>query len=101
MLQRLPIAFAQVKAGNTYIFCIQKVKETGDWRCIYQNYLDKACFQNVKAYGDFKDLTRRTSSDKIVRDNAFNIAKNSKCDEYQRGLASMLYKFLDKKLPVV
>ena len=49
------------------------------------------------AYGDFKDLTRRTASDKILRDKAFNIAKNPKYDGYQRGLASMLYKCFDKK----
>ena len=48
-------------------------------------------------YGDFKDLKRRTASDKILRDKAFNIAKNPKYDGYQRGLASMVYKFFDKK----
>ena len=47
--------------------------------------------------GDFKDLARRTVSDKILRDKAFNIAKNPKYDGYQRGLASMVYKFFDKK----
>ena len=59
--------------------------------------LDKACFQHDMAYGDFKHLTRRTVSDKILRDKAFNIAKNPKCDGYQRGLTSMVYKFFDKK----
>ena len=49
------------------------------------------------AYGDFKDLKRRTYSDKVLRDKAFNIAKNPKYDEYRRGLASMVYKFFDKK----
>ena len=49
------------------------------------------------AYGDFKDLTRRTASDKIFRDKAFNIAKNRKYDGYQRGLASMVDKCFDKK----
>ena len=49
------------------------------------------------AYGDFKDLKRRTASDKILRDKAFNIAKNPKYDGYQRGIASMVYKFFDKK----
>ena len=49
------------------------------------------------AYGDFKDITRKTASDKVLRDKAFNIAKNPKCDGYQRGLASMVYKFFDKK----
>ena len=45
------------------------------------------------AYGDFKDLARKTASDKLLRDKAFFIAKNPKCVEYQRGLASMVYKF--------
>ena len=49
------------------------------------------------AYEDFKDLKRRTASDKVLRDKAFNIAKNPKYDGYQRGLASMVYKFFDKK----
>ena len=49
------------------------------------------------AYGDFKDLARRTPSDNVLRDNAFNIAKNPKYDGYQRGLTSMVYKFFDKK----
>ena len=54
---------------------IQKIKETGDSRYIYQNELDKALFQYDMAYGDFKDLTRRTAPDKILRDKTFNIAK--------------------------
>ena len=45
---------------------IQKFKETRDSRYTYQNELDKACFQHDMAYGDFKDLTRRTASDKIL-----------------------------------
>ena len=49
------------------------------------------------AYGDFKYLTRRTSSDKIFCDKAFNIAKNSKYYGYQRGLASMVSKCFHKK----
>ena len=49
------------------------------------------------AYEDFKDLERRTASDKVFRGKAFNIAKNPKYDVYQRGLASMVYKFFDKK----
>ena len=49
------------------------------------------------AYGDFKDLKRRTFSDKVLRDKAFNIAKNPQYDEYQRGLAAMVYKFFDKR----
>ena len=80
---------------------IQKFKETGDAQYIYQIKLDKAWFQHAMSYGDFKDLTRITASDKILRDKAFNIAKNPKYDGYQRGLDSMLYRFFDKKLPVV
>ena len=92
--------------GFTYRACgtfaknkerIQKFKETGDTNYIYKNELDKACFQHDMAYGDFKDLKRRTASDKVLRDKAFNIAKNSKYDRYQRGLASMVYKCFDKK----
>ena len=49
------------------------------------------------AYGDFKDLAKRTGSDRVLRDKAFNIAKNPKYDGFQRGLASMVYKFFDKK----
>ena len=52
-------------------------------------------------YGDFKDLTRRTASDKILLDEAFSIAKNPRYDGYQCGLVSMVYKFFDKKLLVV
>ena len=57
---------------------IQKIKETGDSKYIYQNELGKAYFQHVMAYGDFKDLTRRTVTSKALRDKAFNVAKNSR-----------------------
>ena len=50
-------------------------------------------------YGDFKDLARRKALDKVLRDKAFNIAKNAKYDGYQKGLASMVYRFFDKKTP--
>ena len=49
------------------------------------------------AYGDFKDLKIRTFSDKVLRDKAFITAKNPKYDGYQRGLASMVSKFFNKK----
>ena len=92
--------------GFTYSACgpftknkerIQKFKQTGDSRYIYKKELDKACFQHDMAYGDFKDLKRRTATDNVLRDKAFSIAKNPKYDGYQRGLASMVYKFFDKK----
>ena len=51
------------------------------------------------AYGDFKDLMTRTASDKMLGDKTFNITKNRKHNEYQRGLASVAYKFFDKKTP--
>ena len=73
---------------------IQKFKETGDSRYIYQNELDKACFQHDMAFGDFKDLTRRIASNKILRDKAINIVKNIKYHGYQRILASVVYNFL-------
>ena len=76
---------------------MQKFKEKGDMQYVYQKELDKACFQHGMAYGDFKDLTKRTASDKIFRDKAFNIAENSKHDGYQKGLVSMINKFFDKK----
>ena len=68
---------------------IQKFKETRDTNYIYKIELDKACFQHNMAYGDFKDLARTIASDKVLRDKAFNIAKNPKYDGYQRGFASM------------
>ena len=49
------------------------------------------------AYRNFKDLAKRTAADKVLRDNAFNIARDIKCDGYQRRSASMVYKFFDKK----
>ena len=61
-----------------------KIKETGDLQYIYQNKLDKACFQHNMAYGN---LTRRTASDKMLRDKAFNIAESHKYDGCQKGLA--------------
>ena len=59
---------------------IKKFKETGDSRYIYQKKLDKACSQHDMAYGDFKGLARRTVSDKILCDKAFNIVKYPKYD---------------------
>ena len=75
---------------------IQKFKETGDSRYIYQNKLRKTCFKHDIASGDFKDLSRRTACEKTLRDKASNIAKNPKYNGYQHGLASMVYKFFDK-----
>ena len=96
--------------GFTYSACrpltknkerIQKFKETGDSLCIYQNKLDKACFQHDMAYGDFKDLIRIATSDKILCNKVFNIAKNLKYDGYEPRFATMVSKFFDKKLLAV
>ena len=100
--------------GFTYSACgpfaenkerIGKLKEAGDTKYICRNQLDKACFQHDMAYGDFKEellfLTKRTTADKVLRDKAFNIAKDPKYDGYQRRLSSMVLIFLTKRLQVV
>ena len=92
--------------GFTYSACgpftnnkerIEKFMQTGDRNFIYKNELDKACFQHDMAYGKTKDLTKRTQSDKVLKDKAFKTASDPKYDGYQRGLASMVNKFFDKK----
>ena len=76
---------------------VKEFKRTGDTRYIYRNELDKACFQHDSAYADHKDLINRTKSDKVFRNKAYDIASNPEYDGYQRGLASMVYKFFDIK----
>ena len=94
--------------GFTYSACgpftkkkqrIEKFMQTGNINLfIYENELDKACFQHDMTYGKSKDLVKRTQSDKVLKDKAFKIASDPKHDGYQRGLASMVYKFLIKNL---
>ena len=92
--------------GFTYSACgpftknkerIEKYMQTGNTDFIYKKELDKACFQHDMAYGKTKDLIKRTQSDKVLKDKAFKIASKQNYDGYQRGLASMVYKFFDKK----
>ena len=92
--------------GFTYSACgpftknkerIQKFKETRDTSYVSKNELEKACFQHDMAYGDFKNSAKRTASDKVLRDKALNIAKYPKYNGFQRGVASIVYKFFDKK----
>ena len=92
--------------GFTYSACgpftknkerIEKFMKSGNTDFIYKNELDKACFQHDMADGKSKDLVKRTQSDKVLRDKAFKIASDPKYAGYQRGLASMVYKFFDKK----
>ena len=93
------------KPEFTYISCgpftknkkrIEKFKETRATSYIYKNELDKACFQHDMAYGDFKDLARRTASDKVLRDRAFNIVKHPK-----ESLLLWIINFLIKSQKVV
>ena len=71
--------------------------QAGNTDFVYRNELDKACFQHDMAYGKSKDLTKRTQSDRVLRDKAFKIGSDPKYDGYQRGLDLMVYKFFDKK----
>ena len=89
--------------GFTYSACgpftkntkrIQQFMQTEDTNYIYRNELDKACFQHDMGYGDFKDLKRRTQSDKVLKEKGFKIENNPKYDGNQKGLASMVYKCL-------
>ena len=68
----------------------EKFMQTGNANYIYRNDLDKACFQHDMAYSKYEDLTKRTQSDKFLRDKWFEIACNPKYGEYQGGLASMI-----------
>ena len=71
--------------------------QAGNTDFVHKNDLDKVCFQHDMAHGKSKDLAKRTQSDKVLRDNAFKIAAEPKNNGYQRGLASTVYKFFDKK----
>ena len=91
--------------GFTYSACgpfnknkerTEQFMQPGNTNFICRNELDKTCFQHNMAYGKSKDLTKRTQSDKVLRDKAFKIESDPKYDGYQRGLASIVYKFFDK-----
>ena len=77
---------------------IKEFKRTGDTRLLYRNELDKACFKHDATYAKYKDVENRLISDQKLRNSAYDIASNPKCDGYQRGLASMVYKFFDSKV---
>ena len=92
--------------GFTYSACgpftknkerTEKFMQTGNTDFIYRNELDEACFQHDMAYGKSKDLVKRTQSDKFLKDKAYKTASDPRYDSYQRGLASLVYKFFDKK----
>ena len=77
---------------------IKEFKRTGDTRLLYRNGLDKTCFKHDAAYSEYKDVENRLISDQKLRNSAYDIASNPKYDDYQRGLASMVYKFFDSKV---
>ena len=92
--------------GFTYSACgpfnknkerTEQFMQPGNTNFIYRNELDKTCFQHNMAYGKSKDLTKRTQSDKVLRDKAFKIESDPKYDGYHRGLASMIYMSFYKK----
>ena len=76
---------------------IQKFRETGNLKHLYTNELDHACFAHDAAYSDGKDLAKRTISDKVLKDRAYEIARNRGYDGYQRALARIAYRFFDEK----
>ena len=96
-LRQIQFTYSACGSFTKYKRRIQKFKETGDTNYVYKNELDKACFAHDAAYSDSKDLTKKTIVDKILKNKAFNISKDPKYDGYQRGLASMVYRFFDKK----
>ena len=92
--------------GFTYVACglfskhhkrVPKFRETGNLKHLYRNELDKTFCAYNAGYSDSKDLAKRTISDKILKDRAFEIARNRNYDGYQRALANMVYKLFDKK----
>ena len=76
---------------------IKEFKRTDDTRLLYRNELGKACFKHDAAYAKYKDVENRLISDQKLRNSAYYIASNPKYDGYQRGLASMVYKFFELK----
>ena len=80
---------------------IKEFKRTGDTRLLYRNELDKACFKHDAAYAKYKDEENRLISDQKLRNSVYDIASNPKYDGYQRGLASMVYKFFYSKVALL
>ena len=92
--------------GSTYSACrpfrkhrerIKKSRESGNLKDLYRTKLDKACFAHDAAYSESKDLAQRTISGKVLKDRACEIPRNPNYDGHQRALASIVYKFSDKK----
>ena len=77
---------------------IKEFKRTGDINLLYKNALDKACFKHDAAYAKYKDVENRLIADDKLKNSAYDIASNPEYDGYQRGLASMVYKFFNSKV---
>ena len=77
---------------------IKEFKRTGNINLLYRNALDKACFKHGAAYAKYKDVENRLIADDKLKNSAYDIAINPEYDGYQRGLASMVYKFFNSKV---
>ena len=75
----------------------KKIRNTGDLYYIYKNESNKACFLEDASYTDSKDLAKGTVWDKILKDRTCKNALNLKYDEYQKRLASIVYRAFGKK----
>ena len=77
---------------------IKEFKRTGNINLLYRNALEKACFKHDATYAKYKDVENRLIADDNLQNSAYDIASNPEYDGYQRGLASMVYKFFDSKV---
>ena len=97
-LQRQPgFIYSACRPLNKNHTRIKELRKADHLKHIYKSTLDKVCFSHDAAYSDSKDLAKITIYDKILKDRAYEIAINPEYDRYQRGFASMVYKFFDKK----
>ena len=83
-LKQLGFTYSARGPFTEYKEIIQTFKEAGDSRNIYQNKLEKACFQCHMTYNAYKDLAGRTASSTILPDKTFKTVNNSQYDGYQR-----------------
>ena len=97
-LRQPPFVYSACGAFTRHKEIIKEFKRTGDTRLLSRNELDKACFKHDATYAKYKDVESRLMSDQKLRYSAYDIASNPKYDGYQRGLASMVYKFFDSKV---
>ena len=96
-LRQLGLPYSTCRRFVKHRESIQKFRKTNNLKHLYRKELDKSCFGRDAVYSDSKDLAKGTILDKVLKDRAYEIATNPNCDGYQRGLASMVYKFFDKK----